>query len=446
MTRGLNGVVARRELLDPRRHGFYALQLVSHKVLRRLMALPLALLAVTSAAEARHSRAFRALAVAQGALYAAGAAGLALRVAAGRARGSSPSRPTSAWSTSHRCAPCGTSRAGVRSTAGSLDATRELGERRGDVLGDPARVGRPLWEAQERAVDLGGPPRDARGVEQRRGGRDADVPASIRRSRQRTHPSARGARAPRAPAIGGRAAVGRSPRAGRGRRPERRGGAQRPNRRCHTALRRRPAGCPPRDRRGARSPGCRPVAVAGDRRAGGGRRRATADARRRPAGRRPAPWAAPRSAAGFAQADATWWTRSHVRTPGRRPGSASSALHDAPATTPRPSRRGANATPARRSSVSAVVGRIAGCGGARHPEDGLRAAFEPDAEQQRAPRPRPDAPPLRCPTGGVEHSVEDARACPRRHELHDDAGAYDAACPAAQARPRGRARGGGGRR
>jgi glycosyltransferase involved in cell wall biosynthesis len=79
MTRGLNGVVARRELLDPRRHGFYALQLVSHKVLRRLMALPLALLAVTSAAEARHSRAFRALAVAQGALYAAGAAGLALR-------------------------------------------------------------------------------------------------------------------------------------------------------------------------------------------------------------------------------------------------------------------------------------------------------------------------------------------------------------------------------
>ena len=53
MTRGLNGVVVRRELLDPRRHGFYALQLVSHKVLRRLMALPLAVLAATSAAEAR---------------------------------------------------------------------------------------------------------------------------------------------------------------------------------------------------------------------------------------------------------------------------------------------------------------------------------------------------------------------------------------------------------
>ena len=36
----------------------------------------------------------------------------------------------------------------------------------------------------------------------------------------------------------------------------------------------------------------------------------------------------------------------------------------------------------------------------------------------------------------MEHSVEDARACPRRHELHDDAGLYDAACPAAQARAR----------
>ena len=85
MTRGLNAVVARRELLDPRRHGFYALQLLSHKVLRRLMALPLALIAATSAAEARRSRAFRVLAAAQAALYATGAAGLALG-ARGRGR------------------------------------------------------------------------------------------------------------------------------------------------------------------------------------------------------------------------------------------------------------------------------------------------------------------------------------------------------------------------
>ena len=79
MTRGLNGVVVRRELLNPRRHGFYALQLASHKVLRRLMVLPLAMLAATSALGARRSRVLRALAVAQGALYATGAAGLAQR-------------------------------------------------------------------------------------------------------------------------------------------------------------------------------------------------------------------------------------------------------------------------------------------------------------------------------------------------------------------------------
>jgi hypothetical protein len=71
--------VARHELLDPRRYGFYALQLLSHKVLRRLMALPLAALALTAAVEARRSRAFRALAAAQGVLYGLGTAGLFLR-------------------------------------------------------------------------------------------------------------------------------------------------------------------------------------------------------------------------------------------------------------------------------------------------------------------------------------------------------------------------------
>ena len=83
MTRGLNAVVARHELLDPRRYGFYALQLLSHKVLRRLMALPLAALALTAAVEARRSRAFRALAAAQGALYGLGTAGLFLRRSGG---------------------------------------------------------------------------------------------------------------------------------------------------------------------------------------------------------------------------------------------------------------------------------------------------------------------------------------------------------------------------
>jgi GT2 family glycosyltransferase len=78
MTRGLNAVLARHELLDPRRHGFYAVQLLSHKVLRRLMAVPLALLAVTTASLGRRSAPFRAMAAAQGALYALGAAGLLL--------------------------------------------------------------------------------------------------------------------------------------------------------------------------------------------------------------------------------------------------------------------------------------------------------------------------------------------------------------------------------
>ncbi|MEK6720746.1 MAG: glycosyltransferase family 2 protein [Chloroflexota bacterium] len=45
MTRGLRGVAARRELLDPRRTGFYALQLVSHKVLRRTAVVPLLVMA-----------------------------------------------------------------------------------------------------------------------------------------------------------------------------------------------------------------------------------------------------------------------------------------------------------------------------------------------------------------------------------------------------------------
>jgi cellulose synthase/poly-beta-1,6-N-acetylglucosamine synthase-like glycosyltransferase len=79
MTRGLNAVVARHELLNPRRYGFYALQLLSHKVLRRLMSLPLAALALSAAVEARRSRAFRALAAAQGMVYGLGTVGLLLR-------------------------------------------------------------------------------------------------------------------------------------------------------------------------------------------------------------------------------------------------------------------------------------------------------------------------------------------------------------------------------
>ncbi len=78
MTRGLRGVLLRRELLDPRRHGFYALQLFTHKVLRRTMALPLVAIATTSPLLWRRGTLYRAATVAQAAFYALGAAGILL--------------------------------------------------------------------------------------------------------------------------------------------------------------------------------------------------------------------------------------------------------------------------------------------------------------------------------------------------------------------------------
>lgn len=44
ITRGLRGVLRMRELLNPLRFGFYSLQLLSHKLLRRLMFIPLPVL------------------------------------------------------------------------------------------------------------------------------------------------------------------------------------------------------------------------------------------------------------------------------------------------------------------------------------------------------------------------------------------------------------------
>ncbi|MGH8896039.1 MAG: glycosyltransferase family 2 protein [Egibacteraceae bacterium] len=77
ITRGLRAVAARRALLDPRRHGFYSVQLFSHKVLRRLMAVPLVSVAVSSPLLWRRGRLYRAATVAQVAFYTA--AGLGLR-------------------------------------------------------------------------------------------------------------------------------------------------------------------------------------------------------------------------------------------------------------------------------------------------------------------------------------------------------------------------------
>ena len=79
MTRGLRGVAVSRHLLDPRRYGFYALQLLTHKVLRRLMAIPLLVIAVTSAALWDAGPIYRLAVLGQALVYGLGGIGLALR-------------------------------------------------------------------------------------------------------------------------------------------------------------------------------------------------------------------------------------------------------------------------------------------------------------------------------------------------------------------------------
>jgi len=79
MTRGLRGTIVMRRLMDPRRTGFYAIQLAWHKVLRRLMVVPLIGLFVSSLALVRGGPLYALAAAAQLAGYALGVAGLALR-------------------------------------------------------------------------------------------------------------------------------------------------------------------------------------------------------------------------------------------------------------------------------------------------------------------------------------------------------------------------------
>ena len=78
MTRGLRGVLRRRALLDPREHGFYAVQLLTHKLLRRTMVFPLALTAATAPLLWGRGRLYRAATVVQACLYGLGATGLLL--------------------------------------------------------------------------------------------------------------------------------------------------------------------------------------------------------------------------------------------------------------------------------------------------------------------------------------------------------------------------------
>ena len=79
MTRGLRGVVLRRALLDPRRTGFYAIQMLWHKLLRRLMVLPLIGLAVSSPLLIGSGPIYGLATAGQAVFYGLAGAGIALR-------------------------------------------------------------------------------------------------------------------------------------------------------------------------------------------------------------------------------------------------------------------------------------------------------------------------------------------------------------------------------
>lgn len=79
MTRGLRGIAEMKQLLNPVRYGFYALQIFSHKVLRRLNVFALITLAVTSPLLWQQSIAFQLATVIQIAFYGMAAAAQLMR-------------------------------------------------------------------------------------------------------------------------------------------------------------------------------------------------------------------------------------------------------------------------------------------------------------------------------------------------------------------------------
>jgi hypothetical protein len=79
ITQGLEGVRLRRALLDPRRTGFYAVQLATHKVLRRLGVVPLLGIAASTPFLVGRGPLYALALLAQLAVYGLGAAGLTLR-------------------------------------------------------------------------------------------------------------------------------------------------------------------------------------------------------------------------------------------------------------------------------------------------------------------------------------------------------------------------------
>jgi cellulose synthase/poly-beta-1,6-N-acetylglucosamine synthase-like glycosyltransferase len=78
ITRGLRAVLVMRELLNPFRYGFYALQLFSHKVLRRLVVFPLIVLFLLSPVLWQKGLFYQTATLAQVAFYGCGALGMLL--------------------------------------------------------------------------------------------------------------------------------------------------------------------------------------------------------------------------------------------------------------------------------------------------------------------------------------------------------------------------------
>jgi cellulose synthase/poly-beta-1,6-N-acetylglucosamine synthase-like glycosyltransferase len=78
MTRSFRALVLMRRLFDPRRTGWYAAQLLWHKVLLRTAAVPLLALAVVSPLLWRHGPIYRLATVGQAVCYGLAAAGIAL--------------------------------------------------------------------------------------------------------------------------------------------------------------------------------------------------------------------------------------------------------------------------------------------------------------------------------------------------------------------------------
>ena len=75
IARGLRSVWEHRRALNPATHGWYAIQLVSHKLVRRLVAIPLVLLALVSPSLWREARVYRAAAAGQACFHGAAVLG-----------------------------------------------------------------------------------------------------------------------------------------------------------------------------------------------------------------------------------------------------------------------------------------------------------------------------------------------------------------------------------